>query len=427
MAYLIIALSVIIFFSGIPLFVVFGIATLLSLWLIPPVPMSFEIMVQQMFNTADSFPLMAVPFFILAGNIMTNGAIAKKLINIAKEFVGWIPGGMAIASVLACTFFAALSGSAAATLVAIGTIMYPALLKEKYRDWFALGIVSSASILGPIIPPSVPMIIYAIVAGVSVSDLFLAGVGPGILISIMLIAFTLLLEIGSQRVKHRFVLLQAFKSLLSGFWALLLPVIILGGIYGGIFTVTEAAAVALVYAFLVEVFIHKELRVRDIYRIFSQAAVDMGVLLVIIAVAIGLSYFLTIQRVPYTISEFIQAHVQSKMGFLLILNLLLLVVGCIMDTISAILVMAPLMVPIARQFNVEPIHLGIIFVINLSIGMLTPPIGTNLFVASSIFKRSFGEVVRSVAPFILILLIALAIITYYPSLSLFFVNYVKMH
>lgn len=425
MAYLIIALSVIIFFSGVPLFVVFGIATLLSLWLIPPVPMSFEIMVQQMFNTADSFPLMAVPFFILAGNIMTNGAIAKKLINIAKEFVGWIPGGMAIAAVLACTFFAALSGSAAATLVAIGTIMYPALLKEKYRDWFALGIVSSASILGPIIPPSVPMIIYAIVAGVSVSDLFLAGVGPGILISIMLIAFTLLLEIGSQRVKHRFVLLQAFKSLLSGFWALMLPVIILGGIYGGIFTVTEAAAVALVYAFLVEVFIHKELRVRDIYRIFSQAAVDMGVLLVIIAVAIGLSYFLTIQRVPYTISDYIQAHVQSKIGFLLILNLLLLVVGCIMDTISAILVMAPLMVPIARQFNVEPIHLGIIFVINLSIGMLTPPIGTNIFVASSIFKRSFGEVVRSVAPFILIFLIALAIITYYPSLSLFFVHYVN--
>lgn len=427
MAYLIIILSVIIFFSGVPLFVVFGIATLLSLWLIPPVPMSFEIMVQQMFNTADSFPLMAVPFFILAGNIMTNGAIAKKLINIAKEFVGWIPGGMAIATVFACTFFAALSGSAAATLVAIGTIMFPALIKEKYREWFALGIVSSASILGPIIPPSVPMIIYAIVTGVSVSDLFLAGVGPGILISIMLIAFTLLLEIGFQRVKHKFVLLQALKSWINGFWALMLPVIILGGIYGGLFTVTEAAAVALVYAFLVEVFIHKELRVRDIYRIFSQAAVDMGVLLVIIAVAIGLSYFLTIQRVPYTISDYIQAQVQSKVGFLLILNLLLLVVGCIMDTISAILVMAPLMVPIARQFNVEPIHLGIIFVINLSIGMLTPPIGTNIFVASSIFKKSFGEVVKSVAPFILILLIALAIITYYPSLSLFFVNYVNVH
>jgi C4-dicarboxylate transporter DctM subunit len=427
MAYFIIALSVIIFFSGVPLFVVFGIATLLSLWLIPPVPMSFEIMVQQMFNTADSFPLMAVPFFILAGNIMTNGAIAKKLINIAKEFVGWIPGGMAIASVLACTFFAALSGSAAATLVAIGTIMYPALQKEKYREWFSLGIVTSASILGPIIPPSVPMIIYAIVAGVSVSDLFLAGVGPGILISIILIVFTLLFEIGSQRVRHKFVLKQAFKSLLSGFWALMLPVIILGGIYGGLFTVTEAASVALVYAFFVEVFIHKELRVRDIYRIFSQAAVDMGVLLVIIAVAIGLSYFLTIQRVPYIISDYIQAEVQSKMGFLLILNLLLLVVGCIMDTISAILVMAPLMVPIARQFNVEPIQLGIIFVINLSIGMLTPPIGTNIFVASSIFKKSFGEVVKSIAPFILLLLAALAVITYFPALSLYFVNFVKMH
>ncbi len=427
MIYFIILLSVLLFFSGVPLFAVFGIATLLSLSLIPSVPMSFEIMVQQMFNTADSFPLMAVPFFILAGNIMTNGAIAKKLINIAKEFVGWIPGGMAIASVLACTFFAALSGSAAATLVAIGTIMYPALIKERYRDWFGLGIVTSASILGPIIPPSVPMIIYAIVAGVSVSDLFLTGVGPGILISVMLIAFTLLLEIGSQRARHKFALRQAFKSLISGFWALMLPVIILGGIYGGLFTVTEAASVALVYAFLIEVFVHKELRVRDVYKIFSQAAVDMGVLLVIIAVAIGLSYFLTIQRVPYAISDYIQAHVQSRFGFLLILNLILLVVGCIMDTISAILVMAPLMVPIARQFNVDPIHLGIIFIINLSIGMLTPPIGTNIFVASSVFKKSFGEVVKGIAPFIFILLAALAVITYYPTLSLLLVNYLKMN
>lgn len=418
-------LSVVLFFIGVPLFAVFGIATLLSLRFIPAVPFKFDIMVQQMFNTADSFPLMAVPFFILAGNIMTNGSIAKKLINIAREFVGWIPSGMAIATILSCTFFAALSGSAAATLVAIGSIMYPALIREKYREGFSLGLVTSSAVLGPIIPPSVPMIIYAIVAGVSVSDLFLAGVGPGLLIAILLIVYSLLYNPRDAGMIKNFNLLNALKSLLNGFWALMLPVIILGGIYGGIFTVTEAAAVALVYAFFVEVFIHKSLRIKDVYRVFSQAAVDMGTLLVIIAVAISLSYFLTIQRVPHHIAEYIQARIESRLGFLLILNILLLLVGCVMDIITAILVMAPLMVPIAKQFGVNEIHLGIIVVVNLCVGLLTPPVGINLFVASSVFKKSFGDVIQGTLPFILLLLFALLVITYWPPLSLWFVNFVK--
>jgi len=425
MAVIIFTISVILFLLGVPLFAVFGIATVLALKYIPPVPMKLEIIIPQMFNTADSFPLMAVPFFILAGNIMTNGAIAKKLINIAREFVGWIPGGMAIATVIACTFFSALSGSSAATLVAIGTIMYPALLREKFSDSFSLGLVTSSAILGPIIPPSVPMIIYAIVTGVSVSDLFLAGVGPGLLLAFLLIIYVLVSGIGSKRITTKFNIKSALKSIVSGFWALLLPVIILGGIYGGIFTVTEAAAVALVYAFIVEVFIHREMRIRDVYRIFSQAAVDMGTLLVIIAVAISLSYFLTIQRVPYYISEFIQARVQSQGGFLLILNAILLIVGCVMDIITAILVMAPLMAPIALSFGINPVHLGIIFVVNLCIGLLTPPVGVNLFVSSSIFKKSFAEVVKGTLPFILLFILSLAIITYWPPLSLWFVDFVK--
>lgn len=425
MALIVFLISVILFLLGVPLFVVFGIATALALRWIPAIPMKLEIMIPQMFNTADSFPLMAVPFFILAGNIMSNGAIARKLIDIAREFVGWVPGGIAIATILACTFFSALSGSAAATLVAIGTIMFPALVKERYKEGFSLGLVTSSAILGPIIPPSVPMIIYAIVTGVSVSDLFLAGVGPGLLIAFVLITYSLFAIARTETKRYSFNLRNAIKSIINGFWALLLPVIILGGIYGGVFTVTEAAAVALVYAFVVEVFIHRELRFKDVYRVFSQAAVDMGTLLVIIAVAISLSYFLTIQRVPFHISEYVQARVQSQVGFLFLLNLLLLLAGCVMDIITAILVMAPLMAPIAMQFNINPVHLGIIFVVNLCIGLLTPPVGVNLFVASSIFKKSFGDVIRGVTPFIIILIMVLFIITYWPPLSLWFVDFVK--
>jgi len=420
---LILLITLFLFILGVPLFVVLGIATTLCFWLIEESPL--VVIAQQMFTTTDSFPLLAIPFFVLAGGLMINGGIAKRLIDFARSIVSWLPGGLGITTVVACMFFAAISGSSPATVAAIGMIMFPALVKERYHENFALGLVTSAGSLGILIPPSIPMIIYAITVGVSVNKLFIAGVLPGIFIGLLLAVFTILTQRKSDTKRVPFRIREVFQRSIRGFWSILLPFLILGGIYTGKFTATEAAAVAVVYAFVVAIFIHRETGIKKIPAIFTQAAMYMGAILIIIAIAKSFSQFLTIQMVSYEIPEYIQSHISTKWGFLIMLNLLLLVTGCLMDIISAILILAPLTAPIAKAMGVDPIHLGIIYIVNLEIGYLTPPIGINLFVSSVIFKKSIFQVIRSILPFLLLLLLGLIAVTYFPKLSLFLVEFYK--
>ncbi len=408
---------------GVPLFVVLGIAAALCFHFIDE--SSLVAIPQQMFYTTDSPPLLAIPFFILAGAIMTKGGIAKRLIAFAKSIVGWLPGGLGITAVLACMFFAAISGSSPATVAAIGIVLFPALLKEGYKENFGLGLVTSSGSLGILIPPSIPMIIYGIVTGVSVNKLFIAGVLPGLFIGGLLILFTIISQMGSNVPRTAFRIKEVLQRTIQGFWALLLPFLILGGIYTGKFTATEAAAVSVVYAFVVEIFIHRETRLKVIPATIAQAAMHMGSILIIIAVAKSLSQFLTIQMVMYEIPDLLQEHITTKWGFLLTLNILLLLIGCMMDIISAILILAPLTAPIAKAMGVDPVHLGIIYIVNLEIGYLTPPIGINLFVSSVIFKKPIFQVIRAILPFLLIFLFGLLVVTYFPDLSLFLVRTYK--
>lgn len=423
MSFLILLITLVLLLLGVPLFVVIGIATALCFWLLEGTPL--VIMAQQMFTTSDSFPLIAIPFFMLAGAIMISGGIARRLVNLARSLVSWLPGGLGVTTILACMFFAAISGSSPVTVAAIGMIMFPALIQEHYDERYALGVMTSAGSLGILIPPSIPMIIYGVAVGVSVNKLFIAGILPGVLIGFLLIGYTLFVHRHATELRTPFHLPDVMRHMRQGVWAILLPFVILGGIYSGIFTATEAAAVAVVSAFLVELLIHKELKLKKLPGVFVESAMNLGTILIIIALAKSFSQFLTIQMVSNDIPGLIQSHLTTKWIFLLAVNLVLLAAGCVMDIISAILIFAPLMAPIAKSMGIDPVHLGIIFIVNLEIGYLTPPIGINLFVSSIVFEKPIFRVIRAVFPFLLVFLGALLAITYFPQISLFLVKLYK--
>lgn len=391
----------------------------------------YQLLIEKIFTLTDKNVLLAIPFFVTAGAIMTAGSIARKIIAFADALVGWLPGGLAATAVFSCAFFAAISGSSPATVIAIGSVLVPALVERKYGEGFSLGLVTAAGSLGILIPPSIPMILYAIVVtgpmGVNVADLFLAGLLPGALIALVLIAYCVLSGLlsegfrrGERRVPNLSEIARTFRE---GFWALLLPVVILGGIYPlfgsrGLFTPTEAAAVSVVYALVVEVGVHRELRWSKLPRLCIDSTVMMGALLVIMTLAFSLNHFLVDQEIPDAAVAWMQTLDVGRVGFLVSLNLLLLLVGCLMDIVSAILVVAPLVAPIAASFGIHPLHLAIVFVVNLEIGYLTPPIGMNLFVSSALFQRPIAFVTRAVLPFAGLLLISLASITWFESISL---------
>jgi len=371
--------------------------------------------------------LLAIPFFVVSGAIMSAGDIANRLVGFAKSMVGWMPGGLAVASVGGCVFFAAISGSSPVTVIAIGTVMYPALVKAGYQERFSMGLVTSAGSLGIVLPPSIPMLVYAIVASgsapIDVGELFLAGVVPGLMLGGLLAIYSVVLagrKGWGERTK--FSLREVGRSFKDGLWAILLPVQILGGIYSGLFTPTEAAAVSVVYALAVELFIHRQLTWGHLPKILVDSAVMMGSLLVIMALAFALNDFLVEEKIPDRAVMMITEMDLDALEFLLIVNAILLIAGALMDSISAIMIIAPLIAPIAIKLGIDPIHLGIIFIVNLEIGYLTPPIGLNLFVASSVFEKPLGEVIKSVVPFILILLVGLTAVTYIPSIAMGPVN-----
>lgn len=369
-----------------------------------------------MWVSLSSEALLSIPMFLIAGNIMTRGAIAQRLIRIMVIATGPLPGGMGVATILSCAIFAAISGSSPVTLLAVGSILYPALLENGYDKKFALGSITAGGTLGIVIPPSIPLIIYGLVTEQSISDLFIAGMIPGLLLTCALATYSL--WVNRTRAPRPFDRKKFAEAVREGIWSMLLPVILLGGIYSGLFTATEAAAVGLLYALFIEIFIHRELGWRDFQETTVATARMLGMLFPIIAVALSLKTLLTVMRVPHEVTQYVVELTSNKFLFLIAVNVLLLVVGCFFDVISAILILAPLLLMPAAAYGISPIQLGVIMVINLEIGFLTPPVGMNLFVAMTAFKEDFRIVVVSVLPFVAIIMAVLMLITFVPSLSL---------
>jgi len=373
-------------------------------------------LIDDMWTALSHEALLAIPMFILAGSLMARGSIAERLIGIMRAGTTWMPGGLAVAAILSCAIFAAISGASAVTLLAVGAVMYPALLKDGYSQTFSLGALAAGGTLGILIPPSIPMIFYAIVVEKSIVDMFVAGLLPGVLLAGVMSVYVLI--VNRHIAAQRFDPMAFLSALRQGFWALMLPIVLLGGIYSGYFSATEAAAVAVGYALFVEIVIHRELSLRDFGHVAKETATLLGTLFPIVAAAISLNLLLTAERVPQELATMVAANVESRVAFLLMVNVLLLIVGCFVDTMSAIVILAPLLLPMAEAFGIDPIHFGIIMVINLEIGLLTPPLGLNLIVAMTAFKANFGTVVRGALPFIALMIAVLMLVTFIPAISL---------
>jgi len=404
---------------GMPLAICLGLSVITTFWYHEALPLAA--VAQKLYNGLDHFALMAIPFFILASNIMSKGGVSKRLIDVCNAFVGHYRGGLAVASIVSCMFFAAISGSSPSTVVAIGTIMIPAMIASGYGDKYSVGLLGSAGSLGILIPPSIPMIVYGVATEQSVGKLFMAGVGPGLFMgSLFIITAVIYARVkgfkGGTVVPWKDRLVLLWKALPG----LFMPFLILGGIYGGIFTPTEAAAVAVFYSLFVGLFIYKDLKLRDIPQVFVRSAVMMAMILFIITNAMLFAFILTTEGIPAAIAAFIIKHAVTPWVFLLFVNILLYFVGDFMEPSAAILILAPLFLPIVLQLNIDPIHFGIIMTVNMEIGMITPPVGLNLFVASGISGLSLWDVFKGAAPFMIIMLFALFIITYIPTISLWF-------
>src|SRR6056297_846730 len=378
-----------------------------------------RIVIEVLYRSMDKFALVVVMFFVLCGNIMTTGTIVKKLINTANVLVGFLPGGLAMAGILACGFFGAISGSTVATVVAIGGFMIPALVKNNYYEKFSVGVMTTAPILGVIIPPSIAMILYAMVSNDPLEALFLTGFIPGLLIMVAmsLYAYIVCKKQGLQTTQ-RPTFKEAAKVIREGIWALLLPVLIFGGIYSGLFTANEAAVVACFYAFFVEIVIHRDLKLRDVKRVVVSSAVTSATLLIIVAGASVFGEFLTFEQIPNKIANAVVSSIDSPWVFLLAVNILLLVIGMFMDIISATLILTPIFLPLLSQFGIDTMHFGLLMTINLGIGYCTPPLGVSLYISGAMVNRDLVFVAKAVMPFLLIQIAILLLLTFWPDLVL---------
>jgi len=378
------------------------------------------ISVKEMFSSINKFPLAAIPFFILAGNLMETGGISRRLVEFAKSIVGGVQGGLPMTCVLTCMIFAAVSGSSVATTFAIGAILIPALIKHHYPVGYAAALQATSAELGVIIPPSIPMILYGVSAEVSIGELFIAGFGPGLFIGLALMLFVHLYcrwkGWGKNDGDGR---LSFGKATWQAGWALLMPVIILGGIYGGIFTPTEASAVAVFYALVVGMVIYREIKIADLMVILRKSVLSSAVIMFIIANAGLFAFLITRAGVPDAIGRYLEAVLQSPALFLLGVNGALFIIGMFIETSAAIIVLAPILAPVALHFGIDPVHFGLIMVVNLALGMITPPFGVNLFAACTVAKISLDKIIVYLVPFVLVILACLMVVTYVPQLSLF--------
>lgn len=417
-----IGLSLVILFAvGVPIAVSILLASIIGIEYFSRLPL---LMVpQQMFVGLDHFPLMAIPFFILAGNLMAGGGISSRLVDLAKSIVGGVQGGLAMSCVLTCMMFAAVSGSSVATTFAIGAILIPAMVRHGYPKPLAASIQASSAELGVLIPPSIPLILFGVSTNTSIGQLFIAGIGPGLLIGgallVFLYVFCKLRGYGLQDREDRSEFLVAFRRAWA---AMLMPVVVIGGIYGGVFTPTEAAAVAVFYALVVGGLVYRELTLADLGPILRQSVLSTAAVMLIIAAAALFSFLISRSGLPREVAGWVTAVFDSPWTFLLAVNILLLAVGMFIETGAAILVLAPILTPIAIQFGIHPVHFGLVMVVNLALGMITPPLGVNLFAACAVAKISIDQMLPHLVRFVLVVLTCLMAITYMPWISMGLVN-----
>jgi tripartite ATP-independent transporter DctM subunit len=393
-----------------------GLASLIGAW---QANLNLLAIVKEMFGAINKFPLAAIPFFILAGNLMESGGISQRLVDFAKSIVGGLQGGLAATCVLTCMIFAAVSGSSVATTFAIGAILIPALIKHGYPTNFAAALQATSAELGVIIPPSIPMILYGVAAEVSIGELFISGFGPGLLIGVALMVFVVIYaRIKGYGKGDREGKMPVLAATRHAALALLMPVVILGGIYGGIFTPTEASVVAVFYALIVGVGVYRETKIADLPGVLRKSVVSSAVIMFIIANAGLFSYLITRAGVPDAIGAFLVEWLRSPMLFLLGVNAALFVIGMFIETSASIIVLAPILAPVALHFGIDPVHFGIVMVVNLALGMITPPFGVNLFAACTVARISVDQIVTRLLPFILVVLTCLMVITYVPVISI---------
>jgi C4-dicarboxylate transporter, DctM subunit len=405
---------------SVPIAISLGLAGLITALYSPNISITF--LAQGLVTSTDNFALMAIPFFVLAGEIMGKGGISNRLFQLANVFVGRYTGGFAMAAVITCMFFAAISGSGPATVAAVGGIMIPAMVAEGYDRKFATAIIVTAGSIGIIIPPSIPMVLYGISGNQSIGDLFLGGIIPGIVIGIFLIIWCYVYskKKGYTGTNEKFSIKELGSALNSAKWSLLVPIIILGGIYGGIFTPTEAAVFAVVYAAIVSLFLHKEIKIHQFPKIISEAALSSVAILIIIGTANAFGTMLTMEKIPQVVANVFLSLSENPMTIILLIILLLLIIGCFIDTSAAVIIFTPILFPVAMELGIDPIHFGIIMIVTLSIGFITPPLGVNLFVGSGISGISMPALVRAVVPFFFVMLASLTVIALIPQLTLLF-------
>jgi C4-dicarboxylate transporter, DctM subunit len=404
---------------GAPLFIVIAAIAMLSFQAsgIDTIAVIFSL-----YELSDASTLIAIPLFTFAGYMLAESNAPTRLVGVARSLFGWMPGGLAVVALFSCAFFTAFTGASGITIVALGGILMPVMIKERYSRNFSLGLMTSSGSLGLLFPPSLPIILYGFVAGVSIDHLFLAGVFPGLLIIALLSVYNAYKGIQFEVPRTVFSVRSVLTSFRNAAWELPLPLIILVGIYGGFITVVEAAAVTAFYVVIVEVLIYRDVKLRKLPAVMRESMVLVGAILVILGTAMGLTNYLIDEQVPMKLFAYIDQYVDSRIVFLILLNVFLLIVGAMMDIFSAIIVVVPLIIPIAQEFGIHPVHLGIIFLANLEIGYFTPPVGINLFISSYRFKETVIQLYRATFPFLLIYLAALLIITYIPELSLFLVR-----
>lgn len=404
---------------GVPIAISLGLSTLATIISADTLPI--EYMAQVAFTSIDSFPIMAIPFFIAAGVFMGAGGLSRRLLSLADELVGGLAGGMALASIATCMFFAAISGSGPATVAAIGTLTIPAMVERGYDKLFAAAVVAAAGAIGVMIPPSNPFVVYGVAGQASVGKLFLAGITPGILtgLALMATAYVIARKNGWRGEARPRSLKTIGRAVWEAKWALLVPVIVLGGIYGGLMTPTEAAAIAAMYGLLVGLFVYRELSLASLWKCCVESAQTSAVIIMLMAMATIFGNVMTLEQVPERIAAAILDLTSNKIAILLLINVLLLWVGTFMEALAAIVILTPILLPLVTKVGVDPIHFGVIMVVNLAIGFVTPPVGVNLFVACGITKQKIELVSRAAVPFILTMLVILLLVTYWPSLSLF--------
>lgn len=419
---------------GTPLFIIIACLALYGFW---SGGIDLTVVFIEMYRLADTPALTAIPLFAFGGFMLAESGAARRLVRISETALGWLPGGLGIMALTVCAMLTAFTGASGMTIVAIGGLLYPAMQQSGYPESFSLGLLTTSGSLGLLFPPSIPLIVYAIVSETPVDRLFLAGVAPGLLLVGSLALYS---YVTGRRTAARLATdsparaqtapaiagsasgaVEALRALREGAWELLLPVVVIVGIYGGFIAISEAAALSALYVLIVEIFIHRELRVRQLPAVIRNTMVLVGGIFVILAAAMAYTNYLVDAEVPARLLAYIGANIDSRFTFLILLNLFLLAVGCMIDMFSALIVVVPLILPIAAAYDVHPVHLGIIFLTNLEIGYSTPPVGLNLFIASARFERPILELYRASLPFLAILLGALVIITYVPQLSLFLV------